>query len=520
MNDLYVTQGLTHIQKFHQHYGWGTITDRLLRVTLETSILEVGIGRNLFELDFSKFHALVTDGWIKSLWEFCDKHNITIKDYTTKYPPLMRMNDVYLTEVFAEEGYSDGQLRKLNQCRIYLQVLRLSDIVNGYGDSFSEAYRVQRSPSRKSKYTWPRVPRPGASAIKLWKSALRKTFELKNGKIGYQVREWLYQPSSTWMWFYSPHNQLVYQRFGAIWRVWKRSRSTQQQRERRAFTIRYFNNALSLPANTCRATVTPHSQNKAVFTGWDHHHIAECMEDSNERQHTLPFDNVLVTGNRDHLANQLQDHSLLAVSDGSYIQTSSAGASAWIIETEDQSSSIEGTLITSGEAAVQNSYRSELFGILAILTSINNLCEEYGLTNGCLKLYCDGESALKRIQNSELNVSNKSQHFDVINSILCLLHRLPVQVELHHVVAHQDKYMPYRSLDRPSQLNVMVDSMAKRAVTQAIQSNSERRDYFLPYCKCEIQIQLENNTLTSVSSNLFNTLGNYIQKDVKNASKI
>ena len=55
MNDLFVTQGITHIQKFHQHHGWGTITDKLIRVSLETCILEVGIGRNLFELDYEKY---------------------------------------------------------------------------------------------------------------------------------------------------------------------------------------------------------------------------------------------------------------------------------------------------------------------------------------------------------------------------------------------------------------------------------------------------------------------------------
>ena len=68
----------------------------------------------------------------------------------------------------------------MNQCRLYLQVLRLSDITEGYGDQSSIAYR-------KSKYSWPRIERPGTSAIKLWKSALRKTFGLKEGLLEYNV---------------------------------------------------------------------------------------------------------------------------------------------------------------------------------------------------------------------------------------------------------------------------------------------------------------------------------------------
>ena len=60
---------------------------------------------------------------------------------------------------------------------------------------------IELKNARKSKYSWPRVARPGATAIKLWKSALRKTFGLKHGKIEYNVREWLYQPPDKWIWF-------------------------------------------------------------------------------------------------------------------------------------------------------------------------------------------------------------------------------------------------------------------------------------------------------------------------------
>lgn len=115
-----------------------------MKVTLETCILEVGIGRNLFDLEFDKYQALVTDGWMKSLWAFCDKHAISIIDYTTTFPPLLRTNDVYLMEIFVEEGYTDSQLIKLNHCLLCLQALCLSDLANGYGDGFTETYRVKK----------------------------------------------------------------------------------------------------------------------------------------------------------------------------------------------------------------------------------------------------------------------------------------------------------------------------------------------------------------------------------------
>ena len=183
----------------------------------------------------------------------------------------------------------------MNQCRLYLQVLRLSDITEGYRDQFSTAYRVERDSDRKSKYSWPRIERPGTSAIKLWKSALRKTFGLKEGLLEYNVGDWNYSPVEPWNWFYHPNSQLIYQRFGHLWRVWRRSRRT--RRTTRVYQIQYITNALSLPPDTVRATVTRQSYTKAKFTGWAPHQNQREEEYSSTIAPTqLPIENEAIQG--------------------------------------------------------------------------------------------------------------------------------------------------------------------------------------------------------------------------------
>ena len=510
-NDLFVTQGITHIQKFHQHHGWKTITDKLITVSMETTILELGIGRNIFELDYDKFQTLASDSWIKGLWKFCCKYSITIIDRITRYPPLLREGDMFLMEVFIHEGFTEGQLQKLNLCRMYLQVLRLSDIVNGNGDGFTQAYRMIKDPARKSKYTLPRVSRPGATSIKLWKKALKKTFGLRKGEISYTVGKWCYTPTEQWIWFYHETSGLIYQRFGALWRVWKRA--SRRGNNNKTFQIHYFNNALALPSGSFRATVVQQSHSKAKFTGWDKHHNSEELETAYEvRLEDFPIKNQLTVGDEQYLVEQIVSESLVAVSDGSYIETDHVGAAAWIIETLDQSTSMEGTVVVSGDGTIQNSYRSELFGILGILVCINKLCIKHRVRSGGLTLYCDGESAVKRIKYSQSPVSNNSHHFDVINSIQSILQEIPVTVHLKHIKGHQDKYMPYSNLDRPSQLNVLVDSMAKRAATDAINTQSTRRYYSLPFTKCEIFIQQHNGTQFQICSNMSKTIRQIIQQ--------
>lgn len=174
MNDLWTTQGLMHVQKFHQHIGGSSITSKLLRVTMETCILEVGIGRDLFSLDYNKFGFLVSDCCVKHLWCFCWKNSIQISNKQTPLPPLQRERDGYLMELFQAEGYTRAELIKLNKCRVYIQALTLCDLMTGYGDAFTKTYQVYRDTQKRNNFTWPRMSCPGTMTIKFLKKNTKK----------------------------------------------------------------------------------------------------------------------------------------------------------------------------------------------------------------------------------------------------------------------------------------------------------------------------------------------------------
>ena len=216
LNNLYITQGLIHLQKLQQHLGSNSITDKLIKVSLELAILEVGVGRNLFDLQYNKFSSLVTEGWIKGIWKFVSEKGIGIIDRTTKYPAPQREGDVFLTEIFVHAGYSRSELAKLNQCRMYLKALTLSDIMHATGNSFTTAYNLQRDEFYKTRYNWPNQTRPGTAAKKLWRSALRKCFGMKKGITTYTLGTGLYQPSNCWIWSYEAESQLLYQQFRRV----------------------------------------------------------------------------------------------------------------------------------------------------------------------------------------------------------------------------------------------------------------------------------------------------------------
>ena len=157
---LYITQGISHIEKFVQHIGSNSITGKLLRVSLEMSQLEIGIGRSLFSLQYKSFHILLEDSWIKNLWKFVWDNNIQIENRITKLPLPQREGDIFLMEAFQEQGYKPKELMILNRCRIYLRVMTLADIMTGEGNAFTEHYLCRREREQRNNYVWPNQDTP------------------------------------------------------------------------------------------------------------------------------------------------------------------------------------------------------------------------------------------------------------------------------------------------------------------------------------------------------------------------
>ena len=155
LNSLYYTQGAMHLEKFQSLLGTNTMTNSLLEVSLESAQLEIGIGRSIFQLDFQRYGMLLTDCWVKHLWLFTQTNNIIILDRTTNFPTPQREHDVFLMEVMAHEGFSKKKLLQINRCRLYLGVLTVSDVMNGYGNGFTSSYKCERDNSQPSAFNWP-----------------------------------------------------------------------------------------------------------------------------------------------------------------------------------------------------------------------------------------------------------------------------------------------------------------------------------------------------------------------------
>jgi len=80
LTDMYTKQGIQHLLTILQYgHSLDDLTGWLLWGSLETMTLELGSLQNLFTQDYTELHQLVTNSWIKTVWQFQHHHNIQIK---------------------------------------------------------------------------------------------------------------------------------------------------------------------------------------------------------------------------------------------------------------------------------------------------------------------------------------------------------------------------------------------------------------------------------------------------------
>ena len=70
----------------------------------------------------------------------------------------------------------------------------------------------------------------------------------------------------------------------------------------------------------------------------------------------------------------------------------------------------------------------------------------------------------------------KNPHADVLRLIRATVIKLPIPTKFQHIYGHQDKWLPYSSLSRPSQLNVICDKLAKAGLKRDISHNTQVYD--------------------------------------------
>lgn len=509
INNLYNTGGLAKIAFLHEHLGLKDLSGEMIRTTIELHKIELGIGRNIFSLPFEQYGHLATDTWIKSIWQFAHENSIRIDDNTTHNIQLQRENDGYLMEIFSQYGFSKKELQQINRCRMHMQVTSISDIVTGDGKHISNcAKHCKIDKTRPSPFGWPVQPRPGPASRATWSRALRLCFPpQEDNSLATPLGKWI-TTTDHHNWFYKPSTHTIFQRTRRGWITWKRRRQVQHQIGQQYYL---FGRGFFLPQDVEVATIHEINDRRVIFTGScpQHETIRHQITLTTSPDTTWIDQNINL--HPDFIAayrEAAQGGYLRTVSDGSFIKEEKYGSAAWIIDPSRQLHTI-GSCASPGHPDEQNSYRSELVGILGAIKHNNDICAHINITQGKITLGCDGEGALKAIQLNYTVTKSARKHFDLIYAIRQAIQCSPLKWNFTHVKGHQDDEVSWEKLDRWARLNVMADQCAKQFLTTSLRSGMDLTPLLtsdIPYQSSSIRWSSPTSPESSISSQLVKTL--------------
>jgi hypothetical protein len=168
--DIYTLQGSDYLQLFLGNLRIQDRTANLIHINLTYLQLLAGVGLFFLNPPFKNF-LWIESGWISSLWEFISQVGIQLVYPLQWLPSLPRRQDAYLMQTFQSKNASDKDLATLNRCRIFLQVISISDISLADGSALlSEVKEGRRPEGRRSRLEWPVQGPPSAQDWKIWRS--------------------------------------------------------------------------------------------------------------------------------------------------------------------------------------------------------------------------------------------------------------------------------------------------------------------------------------------------------------
>ena len=214
---------IAQIQSLLMHFGCPSSIGNKLQISTNALIMELGMSCQPFLEDYKKYGALVTDSWVKRLWEKVHEYGVKVmldEGQLEIKPP--RERDTWLMKEFIAMGFNLSQLKLLNKVRVYFQVLFLSDILGASGQSLDKRYLQRRLEDEDwSTFKFP-LERPSSKAFRLWKQALKQLVpaggRLNNlgfvRSAGHKIWEWRYDSPSRCIYHYYGEKMDVFQATG------------------------------------------------------------------------------------------------------------------------------------------------------------------------------------------------------------------------------------------------------------------------------------------------------------------
>ena len=463
-----------HIQDLIDQTWRSTPAGKLILANLEVAKLEAGVYWHMFDNPIHITWFNTTASWVIETYKYCRTQEIIFEEAGDIHKPQC-IGDRAIMEVFSTAEYDAEEMLALNRCRLYSQVVSVSEMTVGYGTSINPCWFQRVRYRANTVYDWPEQGKPSQRDWELWDTAIR-THIGKCTPLG----QWTVSRStyvSTWRWFVA--DSLLYYNNRDSWESYQLTRSGSRTQWYRG------------PAEVTHPNVDT-LQRTTVFC-----HGQDLVATGSRRLQTEPPNPTIRTSWKEVLLDQphakwicnwmsdppsIQECSTIlysgrasGVSDGSYAEKWDVCTAAWILDFGN-GLEIKGGGVVPGPEGVSTAYRGELGGLLGqllVIRSIEVCCpppNQYSI-----QVACDGEGALFRSLNATReDFTSRHGSFDLISQIMVLQDRIKGTLVPTHVRGHQDRQGI--ALSDPELLNVRMDQLAKDIMVAALQDGDDIPD--------------------------------------------
>jgi exonuclease III len=468
--DLKIEQGVESIRLLMRHLRIPGQPQQMLLITLDQLQHNSGLGTPL--LEFPDIRAPHLEGlWIPQIRKFLQRIHGSLRIADLTIQPLQRYHDYYIMDaVVTCPSLSPSDVKRINYCRLYLQVLTLSDMSNATGDRLAPGIRHGQHLWSQSKTTIQEIhqERPNEASWTIWRRFLN-TIANFHGYLLQPLGTWL-QPAATlrrlWPFLYSPSSDSLYVRSSTQYDIHPFSR-TQIYSYDLSFSVQVPPDD-GIPVD-CSATadgwripgslaVIPPTISPGLSPTFD----AYIDQQPDHIAALLPRLNWYCQDVFDFCDQAADLSAILLVTDGG--AANNMGSFGWIIGT------LSGTRLASGSGPVfgfdPRSYRAETYGCRAGMTFVQ-LAFQYCRRpmKGTLSVSFDNQGLLKKqkaFQKFALAKYSAALHseWDAIIAVYHLMQHFPQLPELNHVYGHQDLDIDYADLPLDAQMNTQADALA------------------------------------------------------------
>ena len=151
LDDYATFQYTSHLMRFVGYVRQGKAMGNMLRVQMDQYQQIIGTEKHFLTLPSNRY-SYGERSRIQFLWEQNTMHGVTLLVQGAWTQKIARTNDVFIMDKLSETPRSVGIMDKLNNVRLWLQISRLSDMVNEAGDNI-ERWALY-GPPKKSELDW------------------------------------------------------------------------------------------------------------------------------------------------------------------------------------------------------------------------------------------------------------------------------------------------------------------------------------------------------------------------------